>query len=211
MKVDDFFDSGDFKIPKRHKNYIKGRVNKFRVLTFNSRYHIRNYSSSNKLEISFIYYSEIRKVLLDQNKHTILFEAVVYTGQALCSGIIENRYLNLYKAYECLEKKRKLKYRAIRHHFSHATSKLTDKKILRCYKSLFPPNISIYQFEKRFYRYLVDLMLEVDYLLYKTILSEYLNIKRKKYLTHDSHLVKFKKIKKRRLRIENKDTQLKIF
>src|SRR5262249_19519039 len=66
-----------------------------------------------------------------------LFEAVILMGKLHFSSARVEKYMNLFKSYECLVGNPDMRFAAVRHGLSHPDSALTRPKTVQALKSLF--------------------------------------------------------------------------
>lgn len=82
------------------------------------------------------------------------------------------RYITLYKAYECLTDDRKEEFSAIRHGLSHPGRKLTHKKTIGALTEIFGTTeieLKEYRHQKKFFCYFGKLLMELDQLLFSSV------------------------------------------
>lgn len=111
-------------------------------------------------------------VLVDIGGFPVLSEAVLLMGKLYFCGIQTERYMTLYKAYECLSTTPSIELAAVRHGLSHAPSKLARPKTVETLRRLFGTtkiDLSRSAHARTYYRQLVVLLGETDRLLAETL------------------------------------------
>ncbi len=104
-------------------------------------------------------------LLIDVSSFPKLSQAILLLGETYSTGSRTQRYLNLFKAYECLEENPDLMLSAVRHGLSHASSALSRPKTVTALNSLFGTtliDLSLTTHRKVFYIQLVKLLVTVD-------------------------------------------------
>lgn len=111
-------------------------------------------------------------VLVDVVGFPVLAEAVLLMGKLYFCGIKTERYMTLFKAYECLASMPAIEFAAVRHGLSHAPSRLARPKTVETLKRLFGTttiDLSRSCHARTYYRQLVLLLSETDRLLADTL------------------------------------------
>ena len=104
-------------------------------------------------------------LLIDRSSFPKLSQAILLLSETYSTGNRAQRYLTLFKVYECLEKEPDLMLSAVRHGLSHAPSALSRPKTVAALKSLFgTTSIDLSQTThcRVFYSQLVKLLVIVD-------------------------------------------------
>lgn len=113
------------------------------------------------------------EVVIDVKNHPALCESLMLYCKSKYTISKLEKYLLAFKAYEGLEKNIKIEFSAIRHALSHNKKKLTRKSTLETLESIFGTidlDLSKTKHTKIYYRYYIDLLVEVDKLLHQKIL-----------------------------------------
>jgi len=113
-------------------------------------------------------------LLVDVTTFPQLSEAVLLLGKTYFTGNRAQRYVTLFKAYECLEKNPDIALAAVRHGLSHAPTALSRPKTLAALQALFGTtaiNLDLAAHCRVFYFQLVKLLLAVDALLTAALLD----------------------------------------
>jgi hypothetical protein len=108
-------------------------------------------------------------VLVYLHRHAALAEALLLIGELFSTGIRRQRYITLYKAYECIQRRPAPEFAAIRHALSHASSKLSNHRTLSSLRHLFGSaklDLDNSAHLRVFYRQFVKLLVEVDQQIY---------------------------------------------
>lgn len=113
-----------------------------------------------------------------------LYQAISLFVKTLYIGNRIHRYLNMYKAYECLATKPDLILKAIRDGLSHPSTVLTSKNTQQNLISVFGEtqiDINKFKHERLFFTYLGQLLKVTDKLIFDRIKSELDNFYHVKY------------------------------
>lgn len=106
---------------------------------------------------------------VDSVRRPQLAEAIVQFGRALRRpGHRGERFMGLYKSYECLQRQRDLEFSSVRHSLSHASAALSRPRTLSTLKRLFGGtaiHLERPDHERTFYRILVRLLVATDRIL----------------------------------------------
>jgi hypothetical protein len=123
------------------------------------------------------------EIEIDSNKSAVLVdiagfpkpaEAVLLTGKLFLCGITTERYMTLFKAYECLAAQPAIEWAGVRHGLSHASATLSRPKTVEVLKRLFETtriDLSRSSHRRVFYRQFVTLLKETDTLLADGLMS----------------------------------------
>lgn len=112
-------------------------------------------------------------VLVDVASFPQLAEAALLLGKTYFTGNRVQRYVTLFKAYECLERTPDITLSAVRHGLSHAPTALSRPKTVNALQTLFGTttiNLDLPAHRRVFYFQLVKLLLAVDSLLTAALL-----------------------------------------
>lgn len=107
-------------------------------------------------------------LLVDVASFPMLSEAILLLGKTFFTGNRAQRYITLFKAYECLEKNPDMMLSAVRHGLSHAPSALSRPKTVAVLRALFGTtsiDLSLTTHCRIFYFQLVKLLIAVDSIL----------------------------------------------
>lgn len=127
-----------------------------------------------KIEISaycgIIIGKDIFHFLISEKCSKDIFDAILFLGTARirARGDRIQKYMNLYKAYECICDARKIEFSSIRHCLSHSEKSLSRRSVVKCLEGLFDSktiDLSKYKHLRVFYEYLGKLLIEVDTIL----------------------------------------------
>lgn len=113
-------------------------------------------------------------LLVDVKSFPQLSEAVLLLGKVFFTGNRVQRYVNLFKAYECLEEHPDVQLAAVRHGLSHAPTMLSRPKTVTALQTLFGTtkiDLEIAPHCRIFYQQLVKLLVTVDTLLTLSIIN----------------------------------------
>jgi hypothetical protein len=108
------------------------------------------------------------RFLVDITLHSKLAEALLRMAESLFTGNRAQRYVTLFKAYECLAASPDIALAAVRHGLSHATTALSRPNTTNSLKLLFGTtkiDLDLAPHRRIFYRQLVSLFLETDRLV----------------------------------------------
>ena len=114
-------------------------------------------------------------LLVDVASFPQLSEAILLLGQTFFTGRNRaQRYVTLFKAYECLEKNPDLMLSAVRHGLSHAPSALSRPRTVAALRALFGTtsiDLSLVTHCRVFYFQLVKLLIAVDSILTSALID----------------------------------------
>lgn len=123
-----------------------------------------------------IHRDQVAHILISTHSHPELSQAILLLGQFHFSGNRTQKYLTLFKAYECIADHPKMEFAALRHALTHPDSKLNRPKTLAALHSLFGTtrvNLAKHTHLSRFYKLLGLLLIETDSLLYALLEKNY--------------------------------------
>jgi len=119
--------------------------------------------------------------LADLRTQPRLAEAVLLFGKLFFTGNRVQRYVTLYKAYECVETAPAIAFAAVRHGLSHASSTLSRPRTVATLQGLFGStqiDLGVHRHVRVFYRQLASLLVETDAKLYEAILAAEASLRR---------------------------------
>ncbi|MDB5765014.1 MAG: hypothetical protein JWQ21_4009 [Herminiimonas sp.] len=111
-------------------------------------------------------------LLVEIDEFPTLAEAILLFGKMSSTGNRVQRFITLYKVYECLEPRPEINFSAVRHGLSHAGSVLSRPKTVAALNHLFGGaniDLSIPRHLRIFYMQFVDLLIEVDKKLFTSL------------------------------------------
>lgn len=111
-------------------------------------------------------------LLVPKSKDTNLYQAIILLGKTSCTGDRINRYLNLYKSYECLCSQPDPILKAIRDGLSHPSSVLSNKNTKLNLISVFGEtliDLDNFRHQRLFFTHLGRLLIENDKLIHNRI------------------------------------------
>ena len=114
-----------------------------------------------------------KKILIPRKDAPQEFEAVILVGKALFSRWRVEKYMTVYKAYECLNTWRNPMFSAIRHGLSHPSSILTEPRTISTLNQLFGTttiDLGRNSHLRVFYKHLGMLLKENDDLLHSKLM-----------------------------------------
>ena len=121
-------------------------------------------------------------LLVDVTSYPQLSEAVLLLGKTFFTGKNRaQRYVTLFKAYECLENNPDVMLSAVRHGLSHAPSALSRPKTVAALRELFGTtsiDLSIAAHRRIFYFQLVKLLIAVDSILTSALIDVLPNLRK---------------------------------
>lgn len=138
-------------------------------------YMIKNDNTSLSSYCAIRHHDKILHLLVGKKDLPFLYEALLYTGQIFNTVPRAEKFLKLYKSFECMDVHRtNADFRVIRHALSHPQSKLNNPKtISTLIKMLGTKDLDLNNSMhlKKFFFYFVQMLIQNDKELYRNVLQ----------------------------------------
>lgn len=125
---------------------------------------------------SFIRGERVEHVLIPERAAPKICEAIRLLARLSGETPRIERYIDVYRAYECLVSKRDIDYASLRHALAHASSSLTRPATVNSLKARFGTlevDPRCYEHQKELYRCMGGMLIEIDRAMFETLVRQW--------------------------------------